>query len=77
MTQHKDEYWRKVRRVRSLLATSAPFDGGERFGCVALALQEALDSATLLRAGEILFEDYASVRLCVRAMMQVVCRSLG
>ena len=72
---HTDEYWRQVRRANELLATCT-LDDQDRLFCVVRALKESLSSPTMLEAGQVLFEDYASIRLCVRAMMTVLIRRL-
>jgi|SaaInlStandDraft_6_1057023.scaffolds.fasta_scaffold395435_1 hypothetical protein len=69
------EFRDKVRQVQLWLAAAPPTQD-ERFSCVLLAVRDSLASPAMLRAGQVLFEDYAAVRLCVRAMMKILRRKL-
>ena len=73
---HTDEFWHKIERTKALLAAAPPLANNDRFVSVTLAIQEFLASPVMLRAGQILFEDYATVRMCARAMLKILSRKL-
>ena len=69
------EFRNNVQQVQLWLAAAPPTQD-ERFSCVLLAVRESLASPVMLRAGQVLFEDYVAVRLFVRAMMKIMRRKL-
>lgn len=76
--RHTDEFWRAVQQVRTMLpdgetpaaaATTPP-----RLRTVLDGVRAGLACPAMLRAGQVLFEDYTVVRTCVRLMLRMIRR---
>ena len=66
MNHHTEEFAAKVACVRGWFAETDDARLGARFGRVAAALRAGLASEAMLGGAQVMFEDYAAVRL-VRA----------
>lgn len=79
---HTQEFLDTVRCIRERLALDPAAGAGEaaaaadRFGVVLSGLREGLASPAMMRAAQIMFEDYLAVRVCVRGMMKLFVRRL-
>jgi hypothetical protein len=72
--RHTAEFQQAVQEVRGLLAAERPTCAA-RLATVLAGVAAGLDSPPMLAAGQVLFEDYAAVRVCVRLMLRVLRRA--
>ena len=69
-SRHTRDFHDMVRDLRELIASRTPPADG-RFAAVVEGLREGLASERMLAAAQVMFEDYAAVRLCARAMLRL------